>query len=46
MPAPKPPAIPLQAENEQLGKDLSEGSVQKLKTEAALQKEYAQVAWG
>jgi hypothetical protein len=31
----------LQAENEQLGKDLSEGRVQKLRADAALQKEYA-----
>ena len=31
----------LQAENEQLGKDISEGRVQKLRADAALQKEYA-----
>ena len=30
----------LQAENDQLGKDLSEGRVQKLRADAALQKEY------
>lgn len=29
------------AENEQLGKDLSEGQVQKLQAEAALHKDYA-----
>jgi hypothetical protein len=32
----------LQAENEQLGKEVSEGRVQKLRAEAALQKDYAQ----
>ena len=31
----------LQAENEQLGKDLSEGRVQKLRADAALQKQYS-----
>ena len=31
----------LQAENEQLGEELSEGKVQKLQSEAVLQKEYA-----
>lgn len=31
----------LQAENDQLGKDLSEGRVQKLRADAALHKEYA-----
>ena len=33
--------VELQAENDQLGKDLSEGRVQKLRADAALQKEYA-----
>ena len=33
-------ACRLQAENDQLGKDLSEGRVQKLRADAALQKEY------
>ena len=32
----------LQEENEQLGKELAEGPVQKLRAEAALQKEFAQ----
>ena len=32
----------LQAENEQLGKDLSEGRTQKLRADASLHKEYAQ----
>ena len=30
-----------QAENDQLGKDLSEGRVQKLRADAALQKDYS-----
>ena len=33
--------LPRQAENEQLGKELSEGKVQQLQAEAALQKDYA-----
>ena len=33
----------LQAENDQLGKELSEGRVQKLKADCALQKQYSQV---
>ena len=34
----------LQAENDQLGKELSEGRVKQLKIEAALQKRYSEVS--